>query len=375
MKIAINVWLLRKRELDGIGEFIKETMSRIIADHPDVEFLILCDRGFKADYFDFPNARKYYIFPALRHPVLYVFFMELVVRFFLKRHKPDLLVAPEGMLSLGSNCKQLPVIHDLNFIHQPENLNFRNRVYNNFFIRRFARKAVRIATVSEFTKKDIVASFHLPPDLIDVVYCGIKPILKPLPQSELQLTRNKFSDGKEYFFFVGSLHPRKNILRLMQAFDLFKKETKSEMKLVLAGSIMWDDKDIKACSDTLTYKSDIVFTGHVSDDDLNRLYCAAMALSFVPIFEGFGIPIIEAFAAQVPVICSNVTSMPEIAGDAALLVDPYDIEDIKNAMVKIYKNEDDLRIKLIEKGNIRKQLFSWDQTANLFWSSIMKILS
>lgn len=373
MNIVINAWLLRKKELDGIGEFIKETMSRVIKNHPEVQFHVLCDKNFTEDYFDFPNAQKHFVFPALRHPVLYVLYMELMLPSLLKKLKTDLFIGPEGILSLRSKAKQLACIHDLNFLHFPENLNFRNRVYYTYFTKRFVKKAKRILTVSQYSKADIVKSYNTDPDLVDVAYLGVKSKIKKISVEEIKKTRDKYAQGAPYFFFVGTLHPRKNIVRLMEAFNLFKEQSGSDVKLILAGSIMWEGTEIKNSYETLSHKESILFAGRVNDDELNNLYCAALALTFVPVFEGFGLPIIEAFSAGTPVICSNVTSMPEVAGDAALLVDPFNVNAIKNAMIRI-SEEAQLRDDLIEKGNARKQLFSWDSTADVLWESVLKAI-
>lgn len=372
MKVAINIWLLRKKELDGIGVFIKETVSRMIAQHPDVEFLLMCDKNLTEDYFEFPNAKKYYIFPPLRHPLLYVAYMETVVPLFLHRHKPDIFLAPDSMLSLTSSCRQIACIHDLNFIHQPQHLDLKNRIYYRTFSRLHAKKAARIATVSEYTKNDIINTYGIPASHIDVIYLGIQKLL-PVSDAEKQKIKSKYTNGREYYFFVGSLHPRKNIKRLMSAFDLYKKQTGSDFCLVLAGNFMWSNTDIKKLYESLEYKKDIIFTGRVSNEELSQLYGGAYCVTFVPTFEGFGLPIVEAFAMDVPLICSNVTSMPEIADDAAILVNPYDIDDIKNAMIRVYRNDNNICKQLIEKGRIRRQLFSWDNTASLLWQTIKNI--
>src|SRR5690349_10249350 len=112
MTIAVNCWILRNKKLDGIGYFTVNTIANLIKQHPDVQFQILCDKKFTEDYFDFPNVSKHKIFPALRHPLLYVFYMELVLPFFLRKHKPDIMVSVDGFLSLLSGCKQIPIIYD-----------------------------------------------------------------------------------------------------------------------------------------------------------------------------------------------------------------------------------------------------------------------
>ena len=373
MKIAANCWILRNKQIDGIGNFIIETLQPLILAHPEIEFQILCDKNFTEDYFDFPNVTKHRIFPALRHPLLYVFYMEIILGFFLKKHKPDLFLGMDGFLCLNAITKQLPVIYDLNFEHFPQDLPFRNRFYFRTFFKRFAKKAERIATISEYSKEDIIKTYGIKPSLIDNVSCGIKDKFFPIGSEKKIEIKDRYAAGEEYFFFVGSMHPRKNIIRLFYSFDLFKKETQSKFKLILAGHILWDDENIQAVLDSLNSKQDIIFTGRVSDELLNELMGSAYCLSFVPIFEGFGLPIVEAFQAGVPVICSNVTSMPEVAGDAALQVDPFDVNDIADAMQNISGNST-LRDELIAKGHEQKKLFTWNKTANLLYESIMKTL-
>jgi len=356
MTIAINCWILRNKKLDGIGYFTVNTVANLIRQHPEIQFQILCDKKFTEDYFDFPNVTKHKIFPALRHPILYVIYMELVLPFFLRKHKPDLMVSMDSFLSLLSGCKQIPVIYDINFEHKPEDIALKNRIYYRFFTKRFAKKAKRIATISEYSKRDIADFYKIDATLIDNVSCGINSNFSPLSKEEITAVRDKWSEGKPYFFFVGSMHPRKNIKRLIDGFNLFKERTQSDFKLVLAGSLLWQKTDIEDSYTNSQYKDDIIFTGRLSDDDLQKVLGAAYALSFVPIFEGFGLPIVEAFQSGVPVICSNVTSMPEVAGDAALMVDPFNIDSIANGMNKLADNND-LRNELIDKGHQQKKAF------------------
>ena len=369
MTIAINCWILRNKKLDGIGYFTVNTVANLIRQHPEIKFQILCDKKFTEDYFDFPNVTKHKIFPALRHPVLYVIYMELVLPFFLRKHKPDLMVSMDSFLSLLSGCKQIPVIYDINFEHKPEDIALKNRIYYRFFTKRFAKKAKRIATISEYSKRDIADFYKIDTTLIDNVSCGINSNFSPLSNEEIIAVRDKWSKGKPYFFFVGSMHPRKNIKRLIDGFNLFKERTQSDFKLVLAGSLLWQKTDIEDSYINSQYKDDIIFTGRLSDADLQKVLGAAYALSFVPIFEGFGLPIVEAFQSGVPVICSIVTSMPEVAGDAALMVDPFNIDSIANGMNKLADNNE-LRNELIDKGHQQKMLFSWSRTAELLWDCI-----
>ena len=167
--------------------------------------------------------------PQARHPFLYYAWLEFGVKNTLNSLKHDLFLSPDGFLSLGAKCKSLPVIHDINFLHNPKDVKPLTRKYYNHFFPKFAEKATRIATVSEFSKKDIADNYKINADKIDVVYNGINSSFEPVNNEMKTQTRQRFTKGKDYFLFVGSLNPRKNISRLVQAFDLFKKESNSDL--------------------------------------------------------------------------------------------------------------------------------------------------
>ena len=373
MKIAVNCWILRNKNVDGIGNFCIETVQHLAKTHTEDDFILLCDKNFTEDYFNYPNVSIHKILPPYRHPLLYVYYMETVVKKFLDKQKPDVFIGIEGFLSLGAKTRQVPVIHDLNFEHYPQDLPFRNRFYYRRYMPRFARKADRIATVSNYTKNDIVDKYRVAESKIDVVYCGIKEKFHALDCEKIDAVRQKYTDGKPYFFFVGSMHPRKNLIRLIVAYDIFRKNNPAHQhKLVLSGNILWDDKMFDKVIKAISFKDDIIFTGRVNDEDLKNLLGSATALAFVPTFEGFGLPVVEAFQAEVPVMCSNVTSMPEVADGAALLVNPFDENDIAHGLKELADSKS-LRDRLVAKGNIRRKDFSWQKTADLLYQTIQKV--
>jgi glycosyltransferase involved in cell wall biosynthesis len=245
--------------------------------------------------------------------------------------------------------------------------------YYNHFFPKFAKKARRIATVSYYSKEDITRSLKVDYDKIDVVYDGINQVFAPLDQDKIQETKEKYTDGAEYFLFIGALHPRKNIAGLLKAFDAFKSYEENDIKLVIVGGEMHKTGEIFETFENMRFKEDVVFTGHIRTVELQNVLGAALALTFVPFFEGFGIPVVEAMSAGIPVICSNTTSLPEVGGGAVLYADPCQIEQITNAMLKI-AHDPELRKDLVEKGFIQKEKFSWDETARLLWMSIERAL-
>ncbi|NJM14399.1 MAG: glycosyltransferase family 4 protein [Bacteroidales bacterium] len=166
--------------------------------------------------------------------------------------------------------------------------------------------------------------------------------------------------------------PRKNVARLLRAFDVFRQYIKEDFRLVIAGANKFGLNEVNETLKNMAYKDSVLFVGRKSPDDLKKIVASAFALTYIPVFEGFGIPILEAFYCNVPVITSNVTSMPEVAGDAAILIDPYSVDSIKNGMLELYHNQD-LCKGLVQKAQERAKMFTWDKTANNLWQGIEKV--
>jgi glycosyltransferase involved in cell wall biosynthesis len=371
MNIAVNTRLLIQNRLEGIGWFTYESLKRITTQHPEHQFYFIFDREYDAEFIFSDNITPIIQYPHARHPVLYYAWFELVIPKLLKRLNPDLFLSPDGFLSLKTPVKSLAVFHDLNFEHYPQDIPFWTRRYYLKNFPKYAHKAVRIATVSEFSKADIVRQYKVSPEKIDVVYDGANDAYHPLAKEQKQRIRKEYSEGLPYFIFIGSLHPRKNLVNLFRAFDLFKKSNPSDVKLLIVGAKKWWTRDIDLAFNRMVFSDDVIFTGRLNISELSKVLGAAIALTYVSYFEGFGIPIIEAFRCDVPVITSNVTSMPEVAGDAALLVDPFDPESIAEALYKAYQYES-IREELIFRGHRRKDMFSWQHTADRLWESMVK---
>jgi glycosyltransferase involved in cell wall biosynthesis len=375
MKIVVNTRLLITDKLSGIGWFAYHTLKRIVINNPQHQFVFLFDRPYEARFIFGSNVIPEIIFPPTRHPFLSYIWFEYSIVHTVRKHKPDLFFSPDGYLSLKlKDIPAIPVIHDINFYHYPQDLPWIINKYYQYFFPKFAQQAKRILTVSEYSKNDISTSFNISPGKIDVAYNAANEIFEPIPEKEKISIKEELTNGCEYFVYVGVLVPRKNITRMLQAFDEFKKTSGSKAKLVIVGAKMFLTDEMEKAYQRATYKLDIIFTGRLSTEKLKLVLGAALALVYVSYFEGFGIPIVEAMHANVPVITSNVTAMPEIAGAAALLVDPFSIDSIKNAMLIIEKDKA-LREKLINKAIIRRQDFNWDKTADLIWESFEKAIT
>jgi len=373
LRIAVNTRLLIKGKLEGIGWFSYESLKRMVISHPEHEFFFIFDRDFDSEFIFSSNVTPVVIGPQARHPVLFYIWFEFSIPAALKKIKADLFISPDAYLSLKTKVPTLLVIHDLNFEHYPEMVPFLARKHYQYFTPKFAAKADRIATVSNFSKSDIIKQYQVDAEKIDVVYNGANEIFHPVNEEIKKKTKEQFSAGSEYFVFIGALNPRKNLVNLFKAFDIYKNKNKANTKLLVVGEKMWWNKEIKATYEKMKFQEEVVFTGRLNPETLKNVIGSAIALTYVSYFEGFGIPIVEAFRMGTPVITSSVTSMPEIAGDAALLVNPFNAPQIADAMHDIISNNK-LRESLIEKGKVRSQLFSWGKTAENLWKSVEKLI-
>ncbi len=370
MKIAINTRLLLPGRLEGVGVFTLETMKRIVRQQTDHTFYFLFDRPFSPEFVVAPNVIPLVIPPPARHPFLWYLWFEVSLPLALRKVDADVFVSTDGYGSLRLRRPQLVVMHDLAFEHYPQFVGRLTARYYRYFSPRYAQKAQRIVTVSQFSRHDIETRYGIDPSKIDVVHCAPAAHFEPLDEAERQQVRYKLTQGIPYFIYAGALQPRKNIIGLLQAFDLYKKQTGSSWKLVLAGRD-WHYRAMHEAHRRMQYAHDVIFCGHLSRQELARTLAAASALVYVSYFEGFGIPLLEAMRCGVPVICSNTSSMPEVTGPAALLVRPDSITEIAAAMERI-QVDSYLRDQLITSGFAQQKNFSWDVAADQLWASIQK---
>lgn len=371
LRIAVNARLLLPGKIEGLGRFAVETFRCITRDHPEHDFIFIFDRKPAAEYIFSNNVIPVVAHPQARHPVLWYLFFEWGVTKALRKYEADIFISPDGWLSLRTGVPSLAVIHDLNFFHNPQWIGKLPLYYYRKYFPQFIRKAKRLATVSEFSKRDIAAMFEVDLESIDVVYNGINEEIISLPESEKLLIRKNHTEGNPYFLFLGLVHPRKNLTRIIKAYESFRNSSDFNFKLLVVGSTKYWTEDTREAWENSKYKPDIIFKGRIPDGELYEILAACEALVYASLFEGFGIPILEAFRARVPVITSNVTSMPEVGGDAAHYVDPESTDSISNAMNLIAKDKA-YADQLVQKGTEQLKKFSWQATADKLWQSILK---
>ncbi len=369
VNIAINTRLLIKDKIDGIGRFTYETTKHMVKSHPEITFYFLFDQKFDSEFIFSSNVVPLIVRPVTRHPFLWYIWFEYSLPLVLKKKRIDLFLSPDGHMPLSSKHKSVVVIHDINFFHYPNNIPYFARKYYNYYFPKFAKKASRIATVSEFSKQDIVKNYNIDANKIDVVYNGANNIFKPISNICKAEIKKELTNDCPYFLFVGSLSPRKNIENLLISYEKFRNQNKTNIKLLIVGSKLFKISTIENIYNAMKYKAEVIFTGRISDKKLVEVYGAAHALVFIPYFEGFGIPILEAMKSKIPVVTSNVSAMPEIGENAVLLVNPFSINSISEGLKKIaFDNK--LRNNLIKKSEYVVKKYSWQKTSDLLWKTI-----
>ena len=264
-----------------------------------------------------------------------------------------------------SPCPVVVSIHDLSFEHLPQTFKWRSRKQLRITVRRSAREAARVIALSEFVRRDIIDSYSVPADHVSVIPLAAPDHFGPVKdEDELQRVRQTYGIKDDYILSVGSIQPRKNLSRLVAAYSRLRK-AKPEVKLpklVLVGKCAWLYDETLRTIKELEVSDSVILTGYVPEADLPALYSGATCFVYPSYFEGFGLPPLEAMQCGAPVIVGNKTSLPEVVGEAALLVDPFDIDALAAAIGSVV-NDSQLRTELANKGLQRAKLFNWRTTA------------
>lgn len=283
---------------------------------------------------------------------------------------PDLLFVPAHVLPALRPRRTLVTVHDLGYRYFPRAHPLFQRLYLDFSTRWNVRVATHILADSEATRRDLIRIYQAPPDRITVAYPGYDETLRPVLDSEtLAAVRARYGISGDYFLYLGTLQPRKNLHRLIQAFARLR----TRAVLVLAGRPGWLYSDLFALVRRLGLEGRVLFPGYVRSEDRAALLSGAVAFVFPSLYEGFGLPVLEAQACGCPVVCSNASSLPEVAGDGALMVPPEDVGALADAMARV-EADADLRAHLVERGFANLRRFSWEACARIILRVMERLL-
>ena len=287
---------------------------------------------------------------------------------------PDALFVPAHVLPLVHPRASLVTVHDLGYLHFPQAHPWRQRLYLDLSTRWNACAAALVLADSEATKADLVARYDTPPEKITVAYPGCDETLAPVRDpAAIETVKARYTISGDYFLYLGTLQPRKNLIRLVEAFAQSPiPNPQSPIRLVLAGKQGWLYDELFTQVRRLGLEGWVLFPGYVPEEDKAALLSGALAFVFPSLYEGFGLPVLEAQACGCPVITSTTSSLPEVAGDAALLVDPNDTAGIGDAMRRL-ATDSALRESLIERGLANVRRFSWTACAQAVLSAIERL--
>ena len=362
MKIAINgIYLNFYKKNDGIGRYTLSLLKEF-RKYNNVKFYVFVDRFFK--YKEIKKKFGGNIIPVfIPVPTFRLFLLRfwnfVLLPLFLKVFNIDLYFAPDGISALKGAKKFVVTIHDLAFMHYPENvlpkfLKFYTSGYNKSILFSDA-----IITVSNYSKKDIVKNYKIENDKITVIYNGIEKSFSYKNENNLITEWKNFNLKSDYIFYFGTIEPRKNLTGLLDAFETVRNSV--DLKFVITGKEGWLYSEVKEKINNSKYKKDILLTGFLNDEELKVFLQNANVFVYVPILEGFGLPVVEAMSLGKWIVTSNTSSIPELIDDETIAVNPNNIKEISDAIIfQLNKN----KVEPFNKSAVEKsQKFSWEISA------------
>jgi glycosyltransferase involved in cell wall biosynthesis len=372
IKIAVNTRFLIKDKLEGIGWFSYNILKELVETHPEIEFYFIFDRPYDTQFIFAENVKPVIVSPPARHPLLWYVWFEIALPSALKKLNPDVFLSLDAYTSISANVKKVTVFHDIAFAFFDGHVPFLVEKFMRFFTPKYLKASNEIVTVSESSKKDLISHYQCDSSKIWVSCNASSEVYQPVDKDTKTLFQQQNTQGLPYFIFVGSIHPRKNVINLLKAFELFKKTDEKSMKLVIIGRFAWQFEAVKAYYNTMVFNEDVIFVNHLAQDALQKWVAAAEALIYVPFYEGFGIPLIEAMSCQIPIVCSNSSSMPEVTQNAAIHVSPHDINEIAIAMQEVL--DENTKKMLIANGQEQIKKYTWAKGAEIVWKALTRAI-
>ena len=297
-----------------------------------------------------------------KHPIARILWEQTALPPALKKSGADLLHALAFVSPLANRLPTVLTIYDLSFVRFPQLFRPFNRWYLRTFSRISARRADAVIAISESTRRDVISAFGVNPNRVHTVYCGADEIFRPLPAETIAAFRAEKNLPARFIFRLGTIEPRKNVEGVIRAYAAWRQRDPSAPLLVIGGGKGWYYRQVFRLVESLGLAEHIRFPGYIPQDELPLWYNAASVFVYPSHFEGFGLPVLEAMACGTPVVTSDVSSLPEVAGDAALLVSPSDTDGLSRAMARAF-DDAALAQSLRERGLRRAGQFSWEKTA------------
>jgi glycosyltransferase involved in cell wall biosynthesis len=355
MRVGIDARLVYYRQA-GISQYTLRLLEQLAVIDQEDEFTVFQSRKQPLQVVDQPNFRRRALWTPPHHRL-----EQVLLPLEMAMVDLDVLHSPDFIPPFWRNCRSVITVHDLNFLLFPDFLTPESASYYAQ-IDQAVRSCDHIIAVSESTKRDLIRLTGAPENKITVVYEAAHPTLRPLQDGEKAEWRAKLGLPQDFILFVSTIEPRKNVPTLLKAYRKLLDEYRPDIQLVLAGEKGWLSDEVSALVQELSLEPYVRFLGKVTPDELLGLYNTAQMLVHPAFYEGFGLPPLEAMACGTPVVVSRTSALPEIVGDAALLVEPTDTDGLTVSMWRLL-SDTELRQQLIDKGLKRARLFSWRKAA------------
>jgi len=346
----------------GVGEYAFQLLRKFSQlNRPDLKFVIYLKNN---PLPHLPSTHKQWKYRVLRPEKLWTQW-RLPLDLYFHNPKPDVFFTPTHYSPRFSPVPTVISIMDLSYLYFPELFNQGDLYKLRNWTAYSAKNARKILTISNASRNDIIKEYKVSPSDVVTTHLGIKEAVSLQPHVySMNELKAKYGLSDKYFLFVGTLQPRKNIIKLIEAFAKLRKheEQKEDLQLIIIGRRGWMFEDILAAPEKFGVAEHVKFLENISDAELPLFYQNAISYVLPSLYEGFGLPILEAMQHDCPVITSNISSLPEAGGDAALYINPEDVNDIADKMKKVL-HSNELRKELIAKGKLQIKKFSWDKTA------------
>jgi glycosyltransferase involved in cell wall biosynthesis len=374
LRIGIDYTAAAKQRA-GIGRITRELIKALAAMDRKNEYLLIHAKETRIDESFPPNFSTFTLPLSERMATMLWQRLKLPVPIDLLTGRLDLFHSPDFVLPPLWHSRSLVTIHDLTFLIHPECADPRLARYLRSRVPRAIERASVVLADSECTRKDLVGLLGVPVEKIEVVYGGVSSAFSPVADEDvLSRVRNKYSIDPPFILSVGRLEPRKNLGRLIDAYRLLRQETNLPHRLLLVGEKGWLYDGLFAQVAKLKLEGDVIFLGFVPDEDLPALFSLADVFAFPSLYEGFGLPPLEAMACGTPVIASNTSCLPEVLGEAVLFIDPTDVNALAEALHRVLTDEE-LRQNMSRQGLARAAQFSWSASAQKLLAVYEKVAS
>ncbi|MCP4723456.1 MAG: glycosyltransferase family 4 protein [bacterium] len=360
MKIGINTSFINLKS--GIGTYVNNLVQnlQLIQNDNDQYFFFLSKDSYCPENFNEKRNDVFKINIPQYNSIRKVLWEQLSMPGRIDKLKIDVFHSPAYISPVFLKASSIITFLDLTFVKFPETIHFYKKEFYNLMFRKSVEKAVKIITISDFIKEELIDYYGCPEEKVETVHLGVSDLFKPCQDDEMKKrVLEKYRIDRPFFLFVGLMEPRKNLPSVLEAFSRINND---DALFVIVGRKGWGYNDVQKTLENPELREKVLITDEISVEELKILYSASLAFIYLSLYEGFGLPVLEAMACGAPVVTSNSSALPEVAGDAALFADPENVEEISDAMKRII-NDESLRKELSQKGFDNIKRFSWKKCA------------